>query len=103
MGRLAGSLLGAVSTGLRQNVSATPLVVPPFPLEHLEHRDVFFVERIALDYLQMHRLKPPLAGDGNLFGREPIFDLGHAADISDSARKVTDTPRPKGIALRFTS
>jgi hypothetical protein len=68
-----------------KNKRHTPFVIPPLPLEHLEHGDVFFVERIALDHLEMHSLQPPLASGGNFLRREPIFDLGHTQNISDSA------------------
>jgi len=52
-----------------QNVFAAPLVTPSLSLEHLEHCDVFGVERVALDLLKMHGLQPPLSRDCNLFQR----------------------------------
>ncbi len=63
--------------GLRQDIRAPPLVIPALTFEHLEHGDVFLVERVPLDYLKMHRFKAPLAGRRNLLRGEAIFDLSH--------------------------
>ena len=68
-------------------------MIPPLPLEHLEHRDVFFVERVAFDQLKVLRLKSPLSRSGDFFRSEPILDLRHSGNIGDSARKVTNFNR----------
>jgi hypothetical protein len=43
------------------------LIAPSFALEHLEHGDVFRIERIAFDQLKMHGLKAPFARYGYFF------------------------------------
>jgi len=52
-------------------------VVPAFAFEHLEHSDVFSIERVALDLLKVHGLEAPLALGRNLFRGATIFDFGH--------------------------
>ncbi|MBX9777331.1 MAG: hypothetical protein K2Y71_23385 [Xanthobacteraceae bacterium] len=60
---------------LRLDISEAFLIAPPFPLEHLEHGDVLLVERVALDDLKMLRFKTPLARNGDLFLRKPLFSF----------------------------
>ena len=50
-------------------------MIPPFPLEHFEHGDVFFVQWIAFDHLQMHGLQAPLAGDGDFVWGQAVDDF----------------------------
>ena len=52
-------------------------MAPALALEHLEQGDLFGVERIALDRLQMHGFEPPLSGGCNLFGAELFILHGH--------------------------
>jgi hypothetical protein len=103
MDRGPDSLVVGLGASLRQNVSTTPFMVPPLPLEHLEHGNVFLVERVALDYLEMHGLKPSLAGDRNLFWGETILDLTHMRNIAIWLEKSRISNLLETPGARFTS
>ena len=70
-------------------------MVPSFTFEHLEHGDVFLVERIAFDQLKMQGLKAPLACRGNFVLSKSLFDLRHRLNLA--------IPRQSQRWCRFTS
>lgn len=54
--------LGGQSLHPGKDESQALLIGPTFPLEHFEHLHLIGGERIALDLLKAHSLKPALAG-----------------------------------------
>jgi len=73
-------------------MSAASLSAPPLAFEHLEHCDVLGVERIALDRLQVHRLKPKLAQLGDFGLGEFLFrKVAHAQIIASASEKVAQS------------